>query len=344
MEKLIKTVFIITLLLGVLNFTFAEGKTAADFYKENRVTLMVPFSAGGGTDVEARLWAAFWANITGGSIIVKNLPGGGGIKAVNAVYAAKPDGLTMGILSLSTLSLNHIFKEPGVKYDIGKFNYLGWIGRYDLVAALSSRSSYTTLEDLKKAKPKGLKAAAAGRTMEISAAMTWHLLDLNKCVVVSGFAGGPERALAVGRGEADMMTTDAPDLRQWHGQGYTKSPFIYLSSERTDLWPKTPAVSEAIDMTPKKTRLWEIYSSLSPSRPIFLPPGVPNDRIEFLRDAFVKIVTYKGYRKTVKKAYGIAQPRHKTGEEVVKIVTKLAAKSESELAEFVKTLDSYVKK
>ena len=323
----------------------APKESAAEFYKNNAVTLVVPYAAGGGNDVEARQWAAFWPDITGGSITVKNVTGGGGIKGINDVWDAKLDGLTIGMSVYSGIALNHIFKEPGMKFDMAKFNWMGWIGRHGYVAALGVKSPYETATDLKKAKGKGLKAPGSGGIMQVASAMVWYLWDLQDARVVLGFAGGPERALALGRGEMDMMTINAVDLGQWIDKAMVKPPFVTLESKRSKVWPNTPAVPEVIEMTPEKQKFWAIYESLSMSMAFFAPPGLPKERIDFLRDTFSKIVAYKPYVDNATKRLGselLLPPA--TAKEVTEATAKLTVMSEADLANFVKLVDSYTAK
>src|SRR3972149_1723027 len=86
------------LILGVLNPESAKASTAADFYAKKTVNVVVPFGAGGGVDYIARLFARYWPELVpGGTMLIKNMTGSGGIRGTNSVYSADPDGLTIGV-------------------------------------------------------------------------------------------------------------------------------------------------------------------------------------------------------------------------------------------------------
>src|SRR5262245_40350884 len=75
----------------------AAAQSAADFYKGKTVTYIVATTAGGGYDSYARLVIEFMQkHMPGSTYVIKNMPGAGHILGANALYASKPDGLTIG--------------------------------------------------------------------------------------------------------------------------------------------------------------------------------------------------------------------------------------------------------
>ena len=82
-------------------------------YPTRTVRLIVPFSAGGGTDVLARKVAAEISTIMGGTVIVENKPGATGVIAINDVKAAAPDGYTLFITHSAVITLNPLrYEKP----------------------------------------------------------------------------------------------------------------------------------------------------------------------------------------------------------------------------------------
>src|SRR2546430_1718153 len=84
--------------VAALGFSAFAGPPAraTDFYEGKTLTLMVGFAAGGMADADGRMVAQFLAHHIPGNprIIVKNMPGAGGINAINLAYqTSKPDGL-----------------------------------------------------------------------------------------------------------------------------------------------------------------------------------------------------------------------------------------------------------
>lgn len=77
-------------------------------FPEKPVTFIVPFGAGGSTDILARTIADVMKNHLRQPIIVLNRPGGGGAVGVTEVVRPKPDGYTLGVVSNSALVFPHM--------------------------------------------------------------------------------------------------------------------------------------------------------------------------------------------------------------------------------------------
>ncbi len=90
-----------TLLFLCVFMLGATGALAA--YPDHRFTLVVPFGAGGGTDIPARLLAGMMEKRLGQPIVVQNVSGAGGTLGVAQVAAAKPDGYTLGYVPTGTM-------------------------------------------------------------------------------------------------------------------------------------------------------------------------------------------------------------------------------------------------
>jgi tripartite-type tricarboxylate transporter receptor subunit TctC len=95
---------------------------AADF-SGKKITVIVPFSEGGGTDGYSRLMAPYFEKHLPGhpTVLVVNRPGGGGLTGVNYYDAtAKPDGLTVLALSTSAL-MNYALGDKRARFDMKDF-------------------------------------------------------------------------------------------------------------------------------------------------------------------------------------------------------------------------------
>lgn len=89
-----------------LSLGLHTGARAADAYPSKPVKLIVPFAAGGSTDVVARLIAEGMRTTLGQSVIVDNKAGAGGLLGTEALAQAAPDGYTVGMATVSTLTVN----------------------------------------------------------------------------------------------------------------------------------------------------------------------------------------------------------------------------------------------
>src|SRR5262249_35025511 len=122
---------IITALAGFGAFAatvqHANAQSAADFYKGRTVTMVVSTSSGGGYDTMARAIARHLGKHIAGepTILVRNMPGAGGITAMNWLYnTAERDGSVLGLVSNNT-PLDPLFGAREARYEATKFNWLG---------------------------------------------------------------------------------------------------------------------------------------------------------------------------------------------------------------------------
>lgn len=124
------------LAIGLLT---ASGAAAAQGFPSRPVTLIVPFSAGGPTDVVARQLAAAMGKNLGQTVIVDNRPSSGGIVGAEALLRAAPDGYTLLIHNIGMSTLKAL--SPEIKFDPQRdFSYVGevvdvpmtLVGRKDL--------------------------------------------------------------------------------------------------------------------------------------------------------------------------------------------------------------------
>ena len=100
--------------------------SAKEYYEGKTLTMLAPVSAGGGLDLIIRAFARHYGkNIPGKpTIIVKNMPGGGGTRSLNFLYSkAKPNGLTINWGSWNAAGV--VSKRKGIKYIPEKFGFIG---------------------------------------------------------------------------------------------------------------------------------------------------------------------------------------------------------------------------
>ncbi|MBM6550081.1 Bug family tripartite tricarboxylate transporter substrate binding protein [Marinomonas ostreistagni] len=122
-----------------------SGAALAD-YPEKPITLIVGFSAGGGTDVMARNVAPFIEKYLGdgASIVVKNMPGASGQIGITEVAHSDPDGYTLGTYNLPGMMARTLDRDA--KYDAESFTYLANVVSDPNVIVTSKRSGITTAQ------------------------------------------------------------------------------------------------------------------------------------------------------------------------------------------------------
>jgi tripartite-type tricarboxylate transporter receptor subunit TctC len=142
----------------------ANGADAQD-YPSRPITLVVPYAAGGGNDVMARIVAEKMSRTLGQQIVIENKGGAGGSIATRQVAKAAPDGYTLGLGGTGTLAINPTL-YPNVGYDPRKdFAPVGLIATSALVVLVNPQIDAKTIPELialAKRDPGKLNYASAG--------------------------------------------------------------------------------------------------------------------------------------------------------------------------------------
>ncbi|MCL6598147.1 MAG: hypothetical protein K6T81_05340 [Alicyclobacillus macrosporangiidus] len=288
--------------------TASTGSSSAssgyDFYKGKTLQIIVPYSPGGGYDQWARLIAPYMQKYLGTSKVeVVNVDGGGGLVGTNQIYAAKPDGLTIGDTNAGGDVFDQIAGAPGMQFDVSKFN---WIGRPDddpHIIAVHPEGPYKTFEDLEHAK-ETVKALATGKGSSDynSAVITFNAFHIPH-TMVAAFSGSKDEKAAFLRGNGDTCSLSASDVKQIAD----KSKVVVLQSTRP--FDKLPGVPTVIDLAKqaglsqdKIDGLTAMANVMDMGHAFFAPPGVPADRLAALREAFQKSLQDPAFQAEATKA------------------------------------------
>ena len=109
---------------GVSASSATAQESEQAFFAGKTVRFVVGFGPGGGYDAYARMLAPYLSKTLGATVIVENRPGAGGLLALNGVYIAPPDGLTMMIVNGTAAVFSQLTDLQGARYDLGKIGYL----------------------------------------------------------------------------------------------------------------------------------------------------------------------------------------------------------------------------
>jgi tripartite-type tricarboxylate transporter receptor subunit TctC len=145
--KLSKRYPLIGCLLSGFVLTLCWSQARADEWPSHPVRILVPFGAGGAGDTLARLVAQHLSESLGQPFIVEDRPGAGGIVGTQQIITAAPDGYTIGITNLSTMSLIPVI-NPEATYDpLGDLKHIAYIGGSPVVLAANQATRAQTLPD-----------------------------------------------------------------------------------------------------------------------------------------------------------------------------------------------------
>jgi tripartite-type tricarboxylate transporter receptor subunit TctC len=282
-----------SLVLLVCAISPAAAQSVADFYQGRQVTLLVGSSPGGGYDAVARLVARHLGRHIPGTpnIIVQNAPGGGSITMTNRIVRAMAqDGSYLGLVQRGVL-LSQITKQPGAQFDIGNINWIGSVSPELALVVSWETAPVKTVQDLLT---KQLIVGGTGVTSDLEASARMLNATIGaKFKIVSGYPGQADVLLAMERGEIEGSADWSWDEIKTRHASYLEQHKINLILQNAlKKAPDLPNVPLAIDYVkdPSDRKVAELYLGLKQiARPILAGPGVPADRVDAIRKAFMAL-------------------------------------------------------
>jgi tripartite-type tricarboxylate transporter receptor subunit TctC len=274
-----------------------DEKAVADFYRGKNFRIVVGFGAGGGFDTIYRLWGRYAPKYIPGNptVIVENMTGAGGLIAANHAFNVAPkDGTTMVSMDLFTAVLGYLAGAKGIEFDASRWQWVGNPGDYSpTVCAVRSELGFNTFSDfLKSGKELILGASGKGNIFYATPRVVQAATGA-KIKVIDGYDGNPAVRRSIENKELDgacwswsSMSTVAPHWFEGSQppmkvilQG-GKEPFPELKDvELLRSFVKEPELLRMVEVL--ELAVYHVYLSA-------LAPGVPVDRVEAVRDAWLK--------------------------------------------------------
>lgn len=283
MYKTIRDLAACALLAATFNPMSALAADGADFFKDKTVTYIVPTAPGGGYDYYGRLVAEFMQrHLPGSTFVVRNMPGAGHIIGVNAIAAAKPDGLTLGIVNQG-LIYNQLVGTDGIKFDLAKLSWVGKAAAEPRVFVISALSPIKTFADLKSSKVVNFSSCGVGCAAYVETRLLTHAMRL-PINLMPGYNGNEDQ-MAMRRGEIDANFASYSAFRSFVENGYGK--FLFAVGGSVDGVPQLRDLVK--DQNAETTALLNLLQAQGDiARLTAGPPGIPDGRLEVLRAAYKK--------------------------------------------------------
>ena len=254
------------------------GFAHADDFPSRPMTMVIPFAAGGPTDVLGRIVAQRMGEVLGKAVIVENVGGAGGMTGGKRVAEAKPDGYTMLLGTVGTQAQGQtLYKHP--LYDaVTDFTPVALIA--DVPIALLVRKDLPA-KDLKEfvayAKANQAKmqfgSAGAGSATHLGCVVLNTAMGTDITHVPYKGTGPAMQDLVAGRIDflCEIISTAKPQI-----DGGTVRALAIMTKDRSPVLPNLPTTLEqGLDV---QAYTWNA---------IFLPKGVPADVVKKLHDAIV---------------------------------------------------------
>ena len=236
------------LLGGVAALAFCVAAQAADAYPQKPITLIVPWAAGGSTDILARVLSEHLTRSLGQPVIVDNKPGASGNIGSAMVARAKPDGYTLLVGSMSTHAMNPALMPNMPFRGVEDFTPLGLLAYVTNTMVVHPSVPAQNLKDLiayAKANPGKLAYASAGpgSTNHLSAVLFERMAGVQMLHVP--YKGGAPAVVDTVAGQTQVLFSAGTQTLP-HVKAGKLRLLAVTEAKRSPLLPNTPTVAETV--------------------------------------------------------------------------------------------------
>jgi len=318
-------------------------QAAEDFYKGKQINLIVGSEAGGGYTAYARLLQRYMPKHIPGnpSIVVQNMPGAGGLQAINHLANIAPKDGTVFASFNRNLPLNALVEKSNdqVRFDPLKLTWLGSASSgagdaYMLI--VRDDVPIKRIEEVQGNTGKSLLVATTApgsQSYDVPSSLI-DLLGLN-LKIVTGYPSSAAMSLAMMRQESDGRMIGLSALRSTQPEWVEKKMVrILIQTGRIERHPDMLDVPNARDLAPdagSRALIEFMDATLLLSWPYAAPPGIPADRAAILQKAFMDTVKDPEYIAEADKQKMELSPI--SGADIQKVLQDLTAKMTPELIE-----------
>jgi tripartite-type tricarboxylate transporter receptor subunit TctC len=299
--------------LSLATVAITAPAMAQSDYPNRPIQMVVPWGAGGGTDAVARIIGTLLQQELGVPVNVVNRTGGSGVVGHSAIATAKPDGYTIGVV---TIEIDMMHWQGLTELTYKDFDFLAMVNADPGGIMVSSTSEYQALPDLLtaiKEKPAGtFKASGTGQGgiwhVGLAGWLMSHGLKPDHVTWVPSQGAAPGITDMVAGG-VDLVPTSLAEGRSMI-DAKRVVPLGTMSPERQALFPDVPTIKESVESD------W----TLAVWRTVAGPKGLPEDVQTKLEAALKKAYDSEEYKKFMtERGFGM---RWADGAEATRIVAE----------------------
>jgi tripartite-type tricarboxylate transporter receptor subunit TctC len=268
----------------------AKADGVAEFYQGRTVTVVVGSNAAGGYDTFARAVARYMGKHIPGipTLIVRNMPGAGGMMAANFLYNnADKDGSVIGLVQNNT-PFEPLFGTKEARYDPVRFNWLGSPSVETAMVLLWHAAPVNSVAELKAREVavgvSGANSTPAFFTRLLNATLGTRMKPIN------GYPGQNDVLLAMERREIDghpsAFFSSVRSTRPTWLRDKTAKAIVQYGAEKLAELPDVPFAPDLVGNDGDRLVMQAAFAPLALGRPLLMPPGVAAERVAALRAAF----------------------------------------------------------
>lgn len=233
--------------LAAASLLLATSAALAQTYPNKPIRVVVPFPAGGGTDLIAREVTNKIQSTKGWSFIVENRPGIGGNIGVDAAAKSAADGYTIALGQTSNLAINPTLYKKMPYDSVKDLTPVSLVASAPLVLVVSAESPFKTLADVvaaSKAKPGALNMATAGNgtVAHLASELFQNMAGVSFTHIP--YKGASQASTDLVGGRVELYFSSVPTLLGYIKGGKMR-PIAVTSLKRVDDLPNVPTIAES---------------------------------------------------------------------------------------------------
>jgi tripartite-type tricarboxylate transporter receptor subunit TctC len=285
----------------------AQSASQAEFYKGKTVELIISTGAGGGLDANGRIVARHLGNHIPGNptIVAKNMPGGGHIRAANYVFNQAPkDGTTIGSFIPIFVMAHVLGRSKGIQFNPADFNWLVSTSSSNSTVYVWHTTGVKTLQDATQREV--LMGGTGVGSYNVIYPTVLNSVVGTKFKLVTGYASTTEIAIAMERGEVQGRAgNNFNSLTSEHGEWLKTGKINLLAQvglERDPDFATVPLITDFAKTDEQRQILRFFSTDIVIGRPFVTSPGVPAERVALLRQAFDRMLKDPAFLADCKKS------------------------------------------
>ena len=320
---------ICSLALALVCATGVCAQTPEEFYRGKTISLIVSSAPGGGYDATARITARTLPRHIPGNpnVVVRNMPGAGGIIAPNFVYARSERDGTVIALMQNTIPFEPLFGNKAATFDPLKLLWLGSPNVETGIFMIWHEAGIRDYEDLRKKEITVGVPAIASQPAYLSRLLI-KTMDF-KLRIVPGYPSANASLLAMEKGEVESFPNFYNSLMASRPNWLKEKKTVLVvqwGGIREKALADVPYIPEILKDPDKLALLNAASASFDLGRPFMMPPDVPRDRYEAMHAAMMATFNDPAFADDAKKI-GFADLMPQTGAQIEKIVRDVYAAS-----------------
>lgn len=296
------------IVVGIMFALFASSAMAANQYPSQPIKVIVPFGAGGASDIQARIMSKYIKTYLGQDFVIVNIAGAGGTLGAREVLKSEPDGHTV-LFHQYSIFVNYLTGIADFNYDAFTpvcrtvVTNPGFVARADA----PWKDLREVVEEAKK-RPEQIKLCAEIGGSTHFLVIPLQMLTDNAFVFTAAKGGDMNKITLLMGGHVDLAAVLLPSAVPYIQSGELKALAV-ASPERDPFLPDVPTAREL-----------GIEMAFTQAMGFYMPPNTPKDIVATFSKAIGAMSENEDYISEVKKTFSI--PAYLDTEEFIEVLDK----------------------